>query len=367
VVDSEDVFARLRLTGGRFEGDGMPLEALTELVAYQQLVVGVAEEVYRSDHPDRQRLPGRFADRLQLRLRVIEQGSAIPVLERIRESGVLMGMPDEFTRSRDLIEEAVAAIAAGEALPEAFPRRAVVLFNRFGQALRPGEAIELRGPTAPNGPRYTQDVRRQLILKERDTFQAEVSDFGWIIELDTGKMTCMIRLRSAQSVLAPVDDFTFAQVKAALEPNGAGPPVHITGIAEYDTAGRVIRLDSLRDVSPVEYPEGLAALDSRIAELGELKSGWLDGAGVLLTAAAIRKAKTTLGDLLLLDVPRPRIYPTLEGGVQAEWAIGDYEVNVTFEPDGSSYGVAVNRESGESSELDSGDIGRIAQFFQQAS
>lgn len=368
VADPEDVFARLRLIGGRFEGDGMPIEALTELVAYQQLVVAVAEEVYRSDHPGRQRLPGGFADRLQLRLRTIEQGSAVPVLERIREPGALMSRRDEFTQSRDLIEEAVAAIAAGEALPEDFPRQAVVLFNRFGQTLRPDEAIELQKPGAQSGPRYTQDVRRRLVLKERRTFQAEVSDIGWVLELDSTRMTCLIRLRSAlraQPVPAPVDEFTFDQVKAALEPNGEGAPVRVTGIAVYSTGGHVLRLDSIQEVSPIEDPEGLEALDRRIGELEELPAGWLDGAGAPLTPAAIKNARATLAELLFLDVPRPRIYPTPEGGVQAEWAIGDSEVSITFEPDGSFYSMAVNRESGESRELESGDMGGIAQFFQQ--
>jgi hypothetical protein len=370
VADQEDVFARLRLTGGRFEGNGMPVEALAELVAYQELVVGVAREVYRNRRPKRRRLPKGFADRLQLRVRTIEQGSAVPVLERIREPGTLIPRMDEFTESRDLIEDAVAAIGAGKALPDDFPLRAVVLFNRFGQTLRGDEAIELRRATARSGPRYTRDVQRQLVLKERHTFQAEVNDIGWIVELDSGRMSCMIRLRSAlraQPVPAPVDDFTFDQVKAAMEPNGDGPPVYVAGIGVYSTAGHVLRLDSIREVSFVEDAEGLSALDAKITELEELQAGWLDGGGVALTAPAIRAARITLTELLLLEVPRPRIYPTPEGGVQAEWSAVDYEVSVTFEPDGSSYALAVDLESGQSREVEDGDTGMIAELFQQAS
>jgi hypothetical protein len=368
VADSEDVFARLRLTGGRFEGDGMPIEALTELVAYQELLVGVAKAIYRSERPERQRLPRGFADRLQLRLRTIEQGSTVPVLERIRESGTLMPAVDEFARSRDLIEEAVAAIAAGEALPQAFPRNAVVLFDRFGQTLRADEAIELQKANAKNGPRYTQDVRRRLVLGERHTFQGEISDIGWVTELDAAHMTCMIRLRSAaQTAQAPVDEFIFDQLKTVMEPNGVGPPVRVTGIGVYSAAGHVLRLASIQDVSLVEDPEELAALDRRIAELAELQRGWLDGDGAPPAQVALRKASSTLAELLRPDVPHPRIYPTLEGGVQAEWAAGDYEISVTFESDGSSHALAVNRESGDSHELENGDVGGIVQLFQGAS
>lgn len=151
-----------------------------------------------------------------------------------------------------------------------------------------------------------------------------------------------------------------------MEPNGEGPPVHVTGIGVYSTAGHVLRLSSIQEVSPIEDPEGLEALDSRIAELAELKPGWLDGAGVPLTLEALGKARITLTELLLLDVPRARIYPTPEGGVQAEWAAGSYEISVTFEPDGSSDALAVNRESGESRELENGAAAGIAEFFQLA-
>jgi hypothetical protein len=371
VADQEDVFARLHLTGGRFQGIGMPVEALAELVAYQRLIVGVAEEIFFSEHPGRQRLPRGFAERLQLRLRTVERGSVVPVLERMREPGTLqMPLADEFARSRDLIEEAVAAIAAEDPLPEAFPRKAVVLFNQFGRTLQPDEAIELRRGTAARGPRYTSDVRRRLVLGQRHTFQAEASDIGRVLEIDSYKMTCLIRLRStleAHSVPAPVDEFTFDQLKAVMEPNGDGPPVRITGIGVYSTAGVLRRFESIQDVSPVEAPEELDALDSRIAELGELQHGWLDGEGVPPALAALKNASFVLAELLRLDVPRPRLYPAVEGGVQAEWTVGNHEVSVTFEPDGSFYALAVNRDSGESYEVENGDAEEIAELILQSS
>lgn len=358
------------MTGGRFDGDGMPVEALVEIVAYEQLVVGVAKELFRREHASRQRLPRGFSERLQLRLETVERGSAVPVLERVRESGMLMSIADEFTRSRDLIEEAVLAVAEGGALPEAFPRGAVVLFNQFGRTLQQDEAIELRRGTARSGPRYTQAVRRQIVLGERRTFQDEVSDIGWVLEIDSGRMTCMIRLRSApqaRTIPAPVDEVTFDQLKEAMEPNGNGPPLHLTGIGVFDTRGYLYRLDSIQDVSLVEDPESLEALDSRIAELRELQHGWLDGDGVPPTPAALQQASIVLAEQLTPDVPRPRVYPTPDGGVQAEWAMGGYEINLTIDPDGRGHALAVNLDSGESRDLENGDTKEIAQFLQQAS
>jgi hypothetical protein len=73
-----------------------------------------------------------------------------------------------------------------------------------------------------------------------------------------------------------------------------------------------------------------------------------------------------LPELLTLDAPHPHLYPTPEGGVQAEWAVGEYEISLMFEPDGRSYALVVNRDSGESRELENDDTGGIAQFLQRA-
>jgi hypothetical protein len=353
------------MTGGRFEGNiGMPVEALAELVAYHELVVGVAKEVFRSSHPNRQRLPRGFTDRLQLRLQSVEQGSAIPVLERVRESGALLAVTDEFTQSRDIIEDAVAAIAGGRTLPSSFPPDALVLFNRFGQTLRPDEAIELRRGTATSGPRYTRDVRRQLVLERGSTYQDEVRDIGWVWEIDANRMSCNIRLRLGPSapVAAPLDEVTFEPLWKALAPNGNGPPVRILGVGVFDTTRGLMRLDSIHDVSPVDDPDDLAALDNRLGELEELQEGWLDGDGLPPAPAALQSARATLAELLGLEAPRPRVYPTPEGGVQAEWTAGNHEISLTFQPDGTLYAVAVNSESGEADELPDGDTVRIAQF-----
>lgn len=371
VADQEGTFARLRLAGGRFESAvGMPVEALTELVAYRELVVGVAKEVFRGKNPHRQRLPRGFSERLQLRLQSVERGSAVPVLERVREPDSLLTAADDFTAARDIIEDAVGAISAGAPLPKSFPRDALVLFNRFGQTLRADESIELRRGMADVGPRFTKEIRQQLVLEDSSTYQDEVWVIGWVSEIDANRMSCTVRLRSGPPtpVQAPVDEVIFGPIKAALAPNGEGPPVRIHGVGVFDPVRGLIRLDSIHDVAPIEDPEDLAALDERFMELEELQKGWLDGEGIAPTTAALRRARITLAELLLrLEVPRPRLYPTPEGGVQAEWTSGDCEVSVTFLPDGLVFGVAVDTVSGESEELADADGEQLARFVMRAS
>jgi hypothetical protein len=352
-VEDPDPFARLRLTGGRFDdGDGMPVETLVELSAYRDLVLDVARELFRAAHPGRQRVPRGFAERLQLRLRIVEGGSAVPVLERAVAAGTLLTDDDEFTRARDVIEDAVAAVADGADPPRAFPRDALVLFNRFGQTLRSDEAIELRRGAATSGATYTRDVRKKLVLNQRRTFQEEVEDIGWVSEVDGDHMSCLIRMRTGPTgaIPAPLDEVTFAAVKEVLEPKGEGPPVRVTGVGVFDSSQGLIRFDSIHDLSVLEDADELARLDRRFDELAALPAGWLDGEGVPLDAIVLDRARRILAELLSFDVPGPRVFPTPEGGIQAEWTVAGHEISVTFEPDGTLYAVSVNLASGQTEE-----------------
>ncbi len=364
---TQDPFARLRLTGGRFEGQGMPVEALVELTQYRELVLGVARAQFLHENPGRQRVPRGFFERLELRLQTVEKGSAMPVLERVALPGALLSVDDEFTHARNAIEDAVAAADADQPLPAGFPPEALVLFNRLGQTLRSDEAIELRRGSAETGPRYTAETRRKLVLTGKRTYQEELHGIGWISEVDATGMSCRVRLRLGPTtpVPAPLDELTFGPVKDVLEPNGEGPPVWLSGVGVFDSERRLIRFDSIHDATVLDDPDDLASLDSRLDEIASLKAGWLDGDGVRPDIGALDRARRVLSDLLTFEVPRPRLFATPEGGVQAEWTVGENEISVTFEPDGQLYAVAVNLASGQSNEpkLTADDPEQIAQLL----
>ncbi len=82
----------------------------------------------------------------------------------------------------------------------------------------------------------------------------------------------------------------------------------------------------------------------RFDEMATLPDGWMDGAGASPDRVVLHEARHVLSDLLDRDAPRPRVFPTLEGGVQAEWTVDGHEVSVTFEPGGSLYAISVTPE-----------------------
>jgi hypothetical protein len=85
-------------------------------------------------------------------------------------------------------------------------------------------------------------------------------------------------------------------------------------------------------------------LEMRFDEMATLPDGWMDGAGASPDRVVLHEARHVLSDLLDRDAPRPRVFPTLEGGVQAEWTVDGHEVSVTFEPGGSLYAISVTPE-----------------------
>jgi hypothetical protein len=184
--------------------------------------------------------------------------------------------------------------------------------------------------------------------------------------MDTDRMSCRVRLRFGPTVpvSAPLDEITFAPVKEALEPNGEGPPVRISGVGVFDADRALVRFDLIHEVAFLDGAEELSKLESRFSELASLREGWLDGEGVPPDVVLLHRARRVLADLLDFDVPRPRVFATLEGGVQAEWSVEGHEVSVTFEPDGTLYAISVNRAAGTSDEptLALDDPERIAQF-----
>ena len=54
--------ASLRFDGKRFEGHALDVECTRELIAYRNLIVECAKELWRRKNPDRARLPRGFED-----------------------------------------------------------------------------------------------------------------------------------------------------------------------------------------------------------------------------------------------------------------------------------------------------------------
>ena len=69
----------------------------------------------------------------------------------------------------------------------------------------------------------------------------------------------------------------------------------------------------------------------RLEELAALQNGWLDGTGVAPDKDALPKLARLFDTSFDSDLPLPFLYPIPEGGLQAEWNLGDWSVTLEIE------------------------------------
>ncbi|MEU4472200.1 hypothetical protein [Micromonospora sp. NPDC023888] len=366
-------FVELRMRGQRFDHPGMPVEALSELVAYRELLVEVAKALFLRSHPGRQRVPKGFVERLRLRLRRVDEGSALPVLERLdTEAEGFFPRDDEFAVARRLIEAAISSVASADTLPPDFPEDVVGYFNRFGRSLLPGDSIELREPGRERGAVYTANVRRRLLLSRSSTYRVNATLAGRIVEIDAEDAA--FNLRTSNSVVrCHFESELFPFIRNALLPDGAGPAVRVSGEAVLDRIDKVVRMevteagyaddadeesDTLSiDADPADIPpprtsatiprqsDPAAKVNRRIDALESLEPGWLDGEGEPPAREVLARLRHLALVLAAPIHPPVRIYPTPEGGVQLEWTNETHEYSIEFHPDLSAYVVQVDTAS----------------------
>ena len=103
------------------------------------------------------------------------------------------------------------------------------------------------------------------------------------------------------------------------------------------TSGRE-HAQSRTDVPPgVErIAVGQEFLAARFAQLEALTADW-DGYGArAIDAGSARRARTVAEGTLHLQLPLPQVVPVPDGGVQLEWSVSDFQLEVEFPPSGSN-------------------------------
>ncbi|MBZ0271117.1 hypothetical protein K8I61_03715 [bacterium] len=90
--------------------------------------------------------------------------------------------------------------------------------------------------------------------------------------------------------------------------------------------------ESIDAISPVHTLD----VSVQVRDLRKLRNGWLDGDGIAPSEEGLdwfeEKFKKEFPDQL----PRPRLYPTPEGGVRAEWTIGRFDASLDIDIDAHS-------------------------------
>ena len=106
-----------------------------------------------------------------------------------------------------------------------------------------------------------------------------------------------------------------------------GTAVSIHGVVKKD------RHDRLKSVDAVEHISLLDPLDItlRLEALSVLQDGWLDGKGKAPSKEGLQWLASVFDDHYDSMLPLPHLYPTPEGGIQAEWSLNGCEVTLDID------------------------------------
>jgi hypothetical protein len=344
--DQPTIFS-LHYKGSRFRNARLPVEVLSDLPAFRDLLVSYAKDEWRRRHAERARVPKGFDKSLAFDLITIEDGSAIPKLEWNRDSAQvnLPGFADEI---EDIVESAygdvVALIAGQSGRVSALSSEKVRALNRFGAGLRENERIEI--PDRSSGVVVSFDAfrRKQLITGARETYQTRFEGIGELIgtHIRSGyEGVVTIRTSEHGDITVPVDPLQIREeFDGSLEQD-----VQFELLVELDSQDHFRRVADVFDIAVVdnELSAALAKSRKRLDEIRALDAGWHDGSGLQITDSALKAA-----DALLVKRTAFcsifRIFPTEAGGILIDFESGGWDYSVEFSASGAAeiYGVEID-------------------------
>lgn len=344
---AEEAFLRLTFDGGRFAEHRLAVQALTEMATLERLLAVVAKRLYIEDHPGRKRVPKNFHRSGQLYLSEVEHNCSTGVLAR-QDAGTLKHAEDSeyFDRARDEVVRLLAAAGSGGSVGAVADDEEFQLLLALGARLEKNERLVFGGLQAPTAV-VNSATRARLARARGQAMVIEQELSGEVDRFDEpGKKAW---LRSEVGLL----EFKFGpadreKIVTAIDLRPAAQLL-VTGKAiEQATGGwRMVERPAI-DVIGVDRYDDVLAIRDRIRTLGELAPGWLEGDGHVPSMDLLAFVQGVLSRLVVQDdlVPRPKIYPTPDGGLQAEWT-DPVPVELWFSPEGSLLRLEVGDEAAE--------------------
>lgn len=355
MIDKID-FLRPRLVGDRFDGHAIPLEVLKDFSVLEDLIIEVAKWHYRKEHESRKRIPKGFKEQVSLDVVSIEEGSAIPkiVLSVATTFGMLF--PNDFRDYFEMAKESIitAVDSANKGLPvTGLTDSHLAYFDRIGRSLREGESIELNYPETSKLARIDQETRKILTLSAKTAkgYTSELKVRGTIFAVDNLEQTFSLQLRDGKKIGAPMQQEHQEMIVDALRPGFSGKKYFVDGIARYDRNQKLIEFAYIKELSPIDPLD----VSCRLDDFRNLQNGWYDGSkGKGFVGSDLDWLANKFDQNYPDSLPLPYLYPTGDGGVQAEWSLLGIEVSLEIDLKAKvGHFHSLNIETGQE---DSGDI-----------
>lgn len=256
--------AVLRFDGTRFEGHALDVECTRELIAYRNIVLECAKELWKRKNPGRVRLPRKFEEGFQVEFGEIRDGSAAVPLRRVRaadQAELDWGNIDEFDEAAQLVDEAIMAAGTDQLLPEALPSNVIPLFREFGKTLRDDEVLYTKARHASSEAAYTVSGRKRLSEWIAPVYEDVIDITGEVCMAQVGKDKGNFSMVVDVSGVVVNGRFTADQEAQVLEAlrNHRNARLRVKGVGEFETQGRALK--RITRVDETLHPESTAYFD----------------------------------------------------------------------------------------------------------
>lgn len=319
-------FVHLRFRGGRFEGNGgMPLAALGELQAIDELIQSLAKYLWRKSN-GRQRMR-QYPEAPILRVTRFAKGSSIPLIERDGYSGLIMG--DPYEESRDLFERTFRSIISEWEIPEDFPEEYYDQLRRVGKTLKDDEQQEFLA-VEPDGTWssevLTKDKRKQFWVDFDARSAADrmlvgrIQGMSWPDSFDflvhsgqrlSGKST--EHWDDLHSALGTQDKHRFCRLYAE---------------TEVDYLGRIRKITAVKSVEVFEMEPN--DWENRFVTLASCEENNGEPIATVATST-LERADLLIKSAIEKSLICPAVFPSYEGGTTLVWDIPKGRVSVYVE------------------------------------
>jgi hypothetical protein len=267
--------ASLRFDGERFADHALDVDCVGELAVYKRLVMECAKELWRRAHPDYERLPKGFEEKLTLQFAEVIPGSALVPLRRVvMQEQPPLDFDDEFDQAAALIDDTIVAANADELLPTALPRNVIPLFREFGRSLRESETLFVQSRHRSTAAPYTAKARLCLADWTEATYEDVVDAVGEVNMANVRGGAFELTVVPGQTpVKGKFTETQEAEVLNALQAH-ATTRLHVKGVGEFSRSDRqlrrLLRVDAVAAATTTApaYVEGIKPIWETLAELG---------------------------------------------------------------------------------------------------
>jgi hypothetical protein len=257
--------------GPRFDDHGLDLSVLSELVAYKEILVETAKELWRRHNPNRERLPANYEESLVLKFFGLEKGSStcVPIHRELEdpEQGRLFEEPDELDEAARLVANVIRAAGQDASLPSEFPARILQRFETYGRSLRDDESIVQSVAKGNGDATYNRTVRGRLMERSEGAYEDQVDLIGTVTMARVSLPRMTLTLDDGRDIDAVFRAEDEDAVTTALKRH-ASVKVRIKGRGLFLATGALHRVAEITELSLLEGDEqAMAQQGPRIWEV----------------------------------------------------------------------------------------------------